>query len=279
MENIPVQNSLDNKLFKNMIQNNWVAVVFANMNNIVDYVNPAAWELYGYEAHELLGQTTDIFNSHLSHDTDDIVKSIKEKGYWSGEIIQKRKDGSTFPALLSVQMLFNEDGSPAGFASNSKDLTDKKETALELKKTIGEKELLLKELHHRVKNNLAIIKGIISLQDNNLLDENSKKIINDFRNRIDAVATLHNTLYDPKNLDNLDLKTFINDLCGGLNRSFCDQGIEVRIVNEMDNYTVDISKAAPLCLIINEIVTNSFKHAFAGSKFGEIKIGEETTYG
>ncbi len=272
MEGKETTNTIDNQLFKNMIQNNWVAVVFANMNNIVDYVNPAACTLYGYEEHELIGQTTDIFNSHLTHNTDDIVNSIKEKGYWSGEIIQKRKDNSTFDALLSVQMIFNEDGSPAGFASNSKDMTHDNNTAKQLKKTIDEKDLLLKELHHRVKNNLSIIKGIINLQNSNDLDDNCKKIIDDFKNRIDAVATLHNTLYDPKNLDSLDLKTFINDLCGGLNRSFSGRGIKVSIVNEMDNYHIDISKAAPLCLIINEIITNSFKHAFLSSDVGEIKI-------
>ncbi|MBL4593432.1 MAG: PAS domain S-box protein, partial [Flavobacteriales bacterium] len=90
MNNNETSGDLDNQLFKNMIRNNWNAVVFANMNNIVEYVNPAACELYGYEEHELLGKTTDIFNSQLSHNTDDIVNSIKDKGYWSGEIIQKR---------------------------------------------------------------------------------------------------------------------------------------------------------------------------------------------
>lgn len=128
------QGLLDKRLFMNMIQNNWLAVVFANMNNIIEYVNPAACKLYGYKEDELIGQTTDIFNSNLSHNTDDIVSSIKDRGYWFGELIQRKKDDSTFPSLLSVQLIMNEAGEPIGFASNSKNITIELENEKRLKK-------------------------------------------------------------------------------------------------------------------------------------------------
>jgi len=267
-----IQNILDKGIFRNMVQNNWLAIVFANMNNVVEYVNPAACRLYGYEEKELIGQTTDIFNSNLSHNTADLVKSITEKGYWFGEIIQRKKDNSTFDSLLSVQLIMNEEGNPIGFASNSKNISIELESERNLKKIISEKELLLKELHHRVKNNLSIIKGIISLQNHENLDVNGQQLVADFKNRIDAVATLHNTLYDPENLDSLNFKSFINDLCGGLNRSFGTNGKEIKITIEMENYSIEISKATPLCLIINEVLTNSLKHAFTDTHKGAIKI-------
>ncbi|PCJ00189.1 MAG: hypothetical protein COB15_03390 [Flavobacteriales bacterium] len=272
MEEKDTKSLLDRQLFLNIIRNNWVAVVFANMNNVIEYVNPAACRLYGYEEHELIGQKTDIFNSELSYNADDIVKSIKERGYWFGEIIQRKKDNTDFDSLLSVQLIMNQKGVPIGFASNIKDITLQLQSEKRLNTIIEEKELLLKELHHRVKNNLAIIKGIISLQNVDELDDNCKKLIEDFKNRVDAVATLHNTLYDPENFDNLNLKSFINDLSGGLYRSYSTNGKIIQITNTVNDYSVDISIATPLCLIINEVITNSFKHGFSDRNTGHINI-------
>lgn len=265
-------NKMDASLFKNMISNNWNAVVFANMNNIVDYVNPAACKLYGYEEHELLGQTTDIFNSHLTHNTDDIVTSIKEKGYWYGEIIQRKKDNSTFNALLSVQLIFNENNEPVGFASNSKDITLDIETATQLQKTIEDKEILLRELHHRVKNNLALILGILNLQTSQHSNSCCNTLIEDFKNRVDALATLHNTFYQVENLKSIDLKVFIEDLCRNLSRSFKNNNQKVLLNLKLDKFKADISQAIPLGLIINEVVTNSYKHAFKEKENASIEI-------
>lgn len=266
------ENKLEASLFKNMIRNNWNAVVFANMNNIVDYVNPAACKLYGYEEHELLGQTTDIFNSNLTHNTDEIVASIKEKAYWYGEIIQKKKDGSNFTALLSVQLIFNENNEPIGFASNSKDITLDIETATQLQKTIEDKEILLRELHHRVKNNLALILGILNLQTSQYENSSCNNLIEDFKNRVEALATLHNTLYQVENLKAVDLKVFIEDLCANLSRSFKNEQTEVNLKLVLDNYNAEISNAIPMGLIINEVITNSYKHAFKLKKNGVIEI-------
>ncbi len=121
------------KIFEQIIENNWVAVVYADLTGTVTYANPAAYELYGYEPGELIGLNVDVFNAQVSHDTSNIVQDIIDKGGWSGELIQQRKNGNTFNALLTVWLLHNSKGEPVGYASNSKDITATKATDESLK--------------------------------------------------------------------------------------------------------------------------------------------------
>ena len=114
------------KIYKHILKNNWEAVVFADMHGIVRYANTSAYALYGYEEPELIGLNVDIFNSHDTIETPEIIESILTKGGWSGELIQRKKDGSNIQALLTVSLITNDQGEPIGYSSNSKDISEKK---------------------------------------------------------------------------------------------------------------------------------------------------------
>ena len=114
------------KIYQHILKNNWDAVVFADMDGIVRYANYSAYEMYGYEEPELIGCNVDIFNSGNSIETAEIIDSIVNKGGWTGELIQKRKDGSLIQSLLTVSLVTNEKGQPIGYSSNSKDISEKK---------------------------------------------------------------------------------------------------------------------------------------------------------
>jgi PAS domain S-box-containing protein len=114
------------KIYQHILKNNWDAVVFADMNGIVRYANSSAYELYGYEEGELIGLNVDVFNSGNTIDTKTIIDAIIENGGWSGELIQRKKDGNHLQALLTVSLVTNEQGKPIGYSSNSKDISEKK---------------------------------------------------------------------------------------------------------------------------------------------------------
>jgi PAS domain S-box-containing protein len=114
------------KIYQHILKNNWDAVVFADMDGIVRYANYSAYEMYGYEDPELIGCNVDIFNSGNSIETAEIIDSIVNKGGWTGELIQKKKDGSLIQALLTVSLVTNDKGQPIGYSSNSKDISEKK---------------------------------------------------------------------------------------------------------------------------------------------------------
>ncbi len=143
------------------------AFVFADLEGNILFTNPAADSLYGYREKELVGKSVDIFNSHETHNTEEIVEAIKSTGSWMGEIVQKKKDNSTFHAELSVNLVF-EDGKPTGLGSYSRDISDKKEA----EKNILEQRALLSAssklsavgemaagIAHEMNNPLAIISG------------------------------------------------------------------------------------------------------------------------
>lgn len=116
----------DKFVFEQILENCWEAIVYADLQGTVIYTNKAAELLYGYEPGELIGKSVDIFNSHLSHNTDVIIESIKNAGYWKGEIVQRRKDDSPITCLLAVSLLKNVWNEPIGLVSNSKNITEQK---------------------------------------------------------------------------------------------------------------------------------------------------------
>lgn len=137
--------------------------------------------------------------------------------------------------------------------------------------SLKEKELLLKEIHHRVKNNLQIISSLISLQTMNTTNENTCASLRDSQNRIKSMALIHEKLYQSKDLARIDFKGYVNSLVKSLSSSYVlNPGL--KIIVDIEDVCLDIDTAIPCGLIINELVSNSLKYAFTGRNTGEIRI-------
>lgn len=134
-----------------------------------------------------------------------------------------------------------------------------------------EKDVLMKEIHHRVKNNLQVISGLLELQSKTLTDETAREALQEGRNRVRSIALIHQNLYQFENLSSIDLKQFVNDLCRQVQSVFQKQKT-VSIKINVPDLNLDIDSAVPLGLILNELLSNSFKYAFAGDTAGEINL-------
>lgn len=140
-----------------------------------------------------------------------------------------------------------------------------------LQKSLAERELLLSEVHHRVKNNLAIISALINLQIDKLQEESSKQIFKETKNRIFSMSLIHNLLYQNHNFAKVNFAEYIDQFCKSVSDSYySDQSIELK--QEVETIEMDIKTAIPLALILNELLTNSYKHAFVGRPEGLIHI-------
>ncbi len=157
-------------------------------------------------------------------------------------------------------------------------IIEDKTTALQ--KALGERELLLKEIHHRVKNNLQIISGLLELQKEELTEEGSKAAFDEGQSRVRSISLIHQNLYQNENLGSVEFRTFLLELINQVKEVFESHDRIMEVTLEIPNQELDIDTAVPLGLIINELLTNSYKYASVKNSIGKINIKiESLTHG
>lgn len=141
-----------------------------------------------------------------------------------------------------------------------------------IQKALEEKETLLKEIHHRVKNNLQIVSSLLNLQSRTLEDENARLAIRDGQNRVKSMALIHQNLYRNDNLTSMDVKEYVTRLSDNLYHSYNISPGQIQLSNEVESFQMDVEVLVPIGLILNELVSNSLKHAFPEGQSGEVKV-------
>jgi two-component sensor histidine kinase len=155
------------------------------------------------------------------------------------------------------------------------DLTERKLAEERLRASLAEKEVLLKEIHHRVKNNLQIISSLISLQTDTLSDEKLQGVLSDVRGRIMTMALVHEKLYQTEDLAQLNFADYAASLLNYLWRSYGLAADKVRLNMSFVPLILQVDMAVNCGLILNELVSNAIKHAFPGGGSGEVTVGLE----
>jgi PAS domain S-box-containing protein len=153
-----------------------------------------------------------------------------------------------------------------------RDITETKQVAEELKKSLNEKEILLKEIHHRVKNNLQVISSILNLQSSFIKDNRTINILRESQNRIKSMAFIHESLYQNKDFSNVNFADYVSNLCNTLFYTYNTSDDFVKLKLEISPIKLSIDNAIPCGLIINELVSNALKYAFPNNKKGELTI-------
>ncbi len=181
------------------------------------------------------------------------------------------QDSGLTLTFLAVVLRLDVEGKN-GILLSLTDYTKRKETEDQVKRSLKEKELLLSEIHHRVKNNMQIISSLLKLQSGHIEGEEYSEIFRESQNRIKSMALIHEKLYRSENLANIDLKEYIESVAQSLFRSYGTYSRNIDLKMEVQSIRLGIDTAIPCGLIINELVSNSLKYAFPNGKAGEIRI-------
>jgi PAS domain S-box-containing protein len=144
------------------------------------------------------------------------------------------------------------------------DITEKKNSELQLTKSLKEKEVLLKEVHHRVKNNLQVISSILNLQSSYVKDENTLNILRESQNRVKSMSFIHESLYRSNDFSEVNFSEYINNLASNILHTFNQQENPVLLELDLGTYKLNLDQAIPTGLIVNELITNAMKYAFKG---------------
>ena len=183
------------------------------------------------------------------------------------ETIDKTKKKIYLDVFLNPIKENNKIVEVSGIAYN---ITDKKINQQKIEQALKEKEVLLKEVHHRVKNNMQIISSILNLQAAHLKEESTINLLKKCQNRINTMAFVHESLYQNKSLTEINFSKYINSLAKNLFQSFSDSSSKIKLLLNLNDINLNLDSSIPAGLIINELITNAIKHAFLTANEGEI---------
>ncbi|MCP4155500.1 MAG: response regulator [bacterium] len=182
----------------------------------------------------------------------------------------KTKDGWRWQGWQNTAVLDNNKQVNA-VVCVGRDITERKETEAQLEKSLREKEALLSEIHHRVKNNLQVVSSLLSLQADQMEDKKAIEAFNECKNRIYSMALVHEQMYRSHDFSKIDIKDYAENMVSLLFRAYRPSAT-VSLEIDIDEVSMTIEKAVPTGLIITELVSNSLKHAFAGQSEGLIRV-------
>ncbi|MCC7231491.1 MAG: PAS domain-containing protein [Bacteroidia bacterium] len=247
------------------------AVLIAGANGEIEWVNDGFIRLMGMQKEMVLGKRLSEINvyTNIENEIREAVTSNHSRIFESNVTTHNLENvwiSSTLTPIL------NEFGKPKKLVVVDADITRSKEMQRQIEISLKEKEVLLKEIHHRVKNNLQIIISLLNLQSGYIKDEYTLKAVKDGQNRVRSMALVHEKFYQAEELSEINFGEYIEKLTQFLYQSYGDKTDRVQMILETDTVNFDMDTAMPCGLLVNEIVSNAYKYAFPGDRKGEIRI-------
>lgn len=237
--------------------------------------NPGAERLLGYTEQEILGRTIDklFTREDVEKGEPETEREVaRERGSSLDVRWHVRKDGSQFFASGILTAVRDDSGRLRGFAKVMRDITAERQAEEQVRQSLKEKDTLLKEIHHRVKNNLQVIISLIQLQSEYVRDSAAVQAFEEMHNRIRSIAAIHELLYASSDISHINFAQYIEKIARDLFAFHHTRLDHVRLRTDISDVALDLTQAVPCGLIVNELLSNSLEHAFPNKRPGLVKI-------
>jgi PAS domain S-box-containing protein len=238
------------------------------------FVNPAYKDILGYDPEDLIGRTAfEIGNpQHYDMASQRFVSNLENEKHQINEWNFVDKNGKWHWMRCFSNTYYNSKNEKR-INVVSFDITDQKNAEEKIRNALAEKELLLKELYHRTKNNMQVIISLMELTNMKLSNDTVKEALKSIKRKILSMALVHEMLYQSKDLSRINIKEYIDKLVDNICNDFVFSTKDVSIIHEIQNMNLELDIAVPCGLVLSELLSNSYKYAFKEKNKGEIKIG------
>lgn len=259
--------------FRNLFENALIGIYRTTPHGHVTMANPALVHMLGYSSSEEVCQQNLEKEGSVPECCRSLFKKLMENG---GQVVGLesvwiKQDGTPLFVRENARAVHDEEGAILYYEGTVEDISERRKAEEQVRISLKEKEILLREVHHRVKNNLQVISSLLNLQSSYVKDNQYRELFKESQNRIKTMALIHEKLYQSENLANVHFNEYVRTLVHWLIRSY-EINQEIALKLEVEDVSLGVDTAIPCGLIINELVSNSLKHAFPEKK-GEIKIG------
>jgi PAS domain S-box-containing protein len=262
--------------FRQVVESAPNAMVMINQGGVIEMVNAQAEKVFGYPRDEMLGQSIEMLvperfrRGHPSMRGAFFRDPLSRPMGAGRDLYALRKDGTEFPVEIGLNPIETEEGSMV--LSAIVDISDRKHREEGIQAALREKDILLGEIHHRVKNNLQIVHSLLDLQSGHIADQAVLGMLRESQNRIKSMSLIHQTLYVSKDFARVDFTSFLETLVPTLVSSYGVSTDRVALSINVDQVQLPINAAIPCGLVVNELISNALKHAFPNDRRGEIKV-------
>jgi PAS domain S-box-containing protein len=252
-------------------------LLLLDQNKKIVNMNQATIQIFGYEKEDLVGKPVDMIFAR-KEDAEIIFEKKKNKDYYSvnsisnKESILQTKNKTKIPVILSISPIIGDLSQVIGLVLIGSDIKDLKKAENKIKDSLEEKEVLLQEVHHRVKNNLQIISSLLNLQTKYIQNKEDLDLFRESQSRVKSMAIIHELLYQSSDFAHIDFKEYISSLVAYLFHYYSVDPQKIKLKLNVDNLMLGMETAIPCGLIVNELVSNSLKYAFPPGCDGEINI-------